>query len=608
MIGSRRAVEKEILLSTIKKSKETVLRHWKVSILCLTVLVFVHLFLVHQAVVEKSLPEVEISVLRTFKTSGNCFYKKSHSNKWVFLSGEEILTAGSEIQTDIASQATLSFVGQSGRLELASQTHMEVSRDNSYMLLDFKKGEAYINYQGGRAHRPLRVKIDNKVFQLTNADIYITGDIEDQVQVSVEYGKLTMNIGEQVSSFEKGQYIVFKNDREYAVEEAKVQLSTPFNYDRYNLQEKEYRVRFGFSPIAEDIKLQLLVGPSPQRLSPHFNEPQRFDQNEFSLPFKKGVYYWQLAGYKDGERVFLDPIKKFFVEPQIPIQLVSPLSSSKHQILRDEAIVQFQWDNPSQLEKVFLEISEQQDFSKTLVNESIPENNYFNYKFHKAGEYYWRVSGFPYGTTELVSSQPSKVVIIDEVIPQQVKILFPKENTTLTTLSLKNSDITFQWTKSPLKTEYSVEITSRESGKKLVFETQENQLKVKDLEQGQYEWKVSDKESNVVSQTESFKVVLTRRLSFTKESDENGYLSWQAGPRGTVQYRVEALRIGSRSDFNAFFDPKSSTKRSLEISGDRISYKNFSEGIYAFKVYALDSNKNILADSNLRFLNVRKKD
>src|SRR5690606_21473121 len=177
--------------------------------------------------------------------------------------------------------------------------------------------------------------------------------------------------------------------------------------------------------------------------------------------------YWQIVGYKNGEKVFLEPLKKFFIEPQAPIQLVKPHQSSKFQLVAGSVDIQFQWDNPSQLEKVFIEISEHKDFSKTLVNEAIPDNNYFNYKFHKAGEFYWRVSGFPFGTTELISSQPNRIEIVNDIIPQQVRILFPKDNTTLTTYSLKSSDITFQWSENPLTKIYSVEIKSLKTGKAL---------------------------------------------------------------------------------------------------------------------------------------------
>jgi hypothetical protein len=451
------------------------------------------------------------------------------------------------------------------------------------------------------------VKIDDKVFKMINADMYIYGDVEDQVQVSIEYGKTTMMVGDKPNVdavFEKGQAIFFR-EKNYSVEESKFKITTPFNYDHYNLEGNEYSVRFAFGSFQEDYQFQLMVGATREKLSPYFDKPKTFSGNEFSIPFKKGSYYWQLVAYKDNQPAFESHIKKFFVEPQGLIQLVKPLVSTKFQLVNGKANVQFQWDNPSQLEKVFIEISRLKDFSKTMVHESILDNNYFSYDFDEVGDYYWRVSGFPFGTSDLLPSGVSKVTIVNEVVPQQVRVLFPKEKTVLTTLSLKNSDITFQWTKNPATSIYSVEIQSTSDGKVYHYETADTEIKIKDLSPGSYTWWVSDKESNVVSPQAEFSVVQTRRLDFARESGEAGFLSWHAGPKGTARYRVEALRIGSRSDFNAFFDEKNRSKKSLEITGDRISYKNFSAGIYAFKVYALDAQKNILADSNLKFLKVR---
>jgi hypothetical protein len=597
-------MEKEIIIAVLKKSKEKILENWIIAIAVLIIGLGLNLIYVNESLIRDKEFLNETSIFRTYKTLGNCFYQRNNSKKWLFLSGEEILSAGSEIQTDADSHAILSFLGQSGRVELSEKTHLGISKQSNDTIIDFKKGEIYINYQASSAQKPLLVKIDKKIFKITNADLYISGDTDDTVQISVEYGKTIMTIGKQANVFEKGQTIYFKNEKEYSVEESKFKISTPFNYDRYNLQGNEFNVRFAFAPFQNDYEFQLLVGSSPETLTPIFDQPKVIANNEFTVPFRKGAYYWQLIAFDQKTPVIYSPVKKFFVESQSLIQLVKPLMNTKFQLIHGKSNVQFQWDNPSQLEKVFIEISDKRDFSKTLVNESISENNYYNHEFESTGDYYWRVSGFPFGTSELLASGTGKITVVNDVVPQQVKILFPKNKTTLTTLSLKNSDITFQWTKNPTTSVYTVEITSLKDGKVFKFETSDNQLKINDLNPGRYQWIVSDNSSKLVSEAEEFSVVQTRRLNFSQSSPEMGYLSWQQGPRGTVHYRVEALRIGSRSDFNAFFDQNSSTKKSLEIKGDKISYKNFSEGIYAFKVYALDNDKNILADSNLKFLKV----
>lgn len=606
-------MEKEILISSIKYVKKFTLENWKTVVLVLVVAMATNLYFIKQRLISTK-PLVDSDpIFRTYKTIGNSFYQKNDSTKWLFLSGEEILSNGSEIQTDADSHAILSFIGQSGRIELSEKTHLGMSSDSSQghknTTIEFKKGEVYINYQAGSVQRPLLVKINDRIFRLINADIYISGNAEEQILVSVEYGKTTMKVaGESTgATFEKGQTILFK-EKGYSVDESKFKIKTPFNYDRYNLEHDEYKVRFAFEPFQEKYNFQLFVGTNKENIKPYFEKPKSFEKNEFLVPFKKGSYYWYLGAF-DGEKLlFTSHIKKFFVEPQGLIQLVKPLANTKLQLLHGTVNVQFQWDNPSQLEKVFIEVSKLKDFSKTIVHEPISDNNYFSYDFNEVGVYYWRVSGFLFGTSDLLSSGINTIDIVNEVVPQQVKVLFPKGKTVLTTLSLKNSDITFQWTKNPATTIYDVDIRSVNNGKVFHFETKNTELKIKDLLPGTYTWQVSDKRSNIVSPVAEFGVVGTKRLNFAKESEEAGYLSWQSGPRGTARYRVEALRIGSRSDFNAFFDEKSHTKKSLEITGDRISYKNFSAGIYAFKVYALDSEKNILADSDLKFLKVRDKE
>lgn len=565
-----------------------------------------NVYLVSSQLIGDVVPTTEHLIFKTYNTSGNCFYKKSDSKKWLFLSGEEIITSGSELQIADKSNAILTFIGQSGRLEISENSHMGIFVEGREVGIDFKKGEIFINYQAGSSQSPLLVRIDDKVFSLKNADMYIYGDIEDQVYVSIEYGRVSMMSGQTRTVFEKGNAILFK-DREYAVEESRFQITTPLNYDRYNIQDSKFDVRFAFAEFKEQYSYQLLVGSSAENLSAVFDKPISLLKNEFLHPFKRGVYYWQFVAFKDGQQKFASQVRKLFIEPQSPIQLVSPANESKFQLLHGKAGVHFKWDNPSQLEKVFIEVTNLQDFSKTLIHESTLENNYFTFEFESPGKYYWRVSGFPFGTSDLVESAKGTFEVVNDVVPQQVQIVFPKNRNILTTQSLQSSDISFQWRNSLSTGPFDILIKSLDDTKEYLFSTLAQSLKVSDLPEGHFVWTVTDRNRNEVSQPEEFRVVRTKRLRYDQISNKSAFLSWRSGPPGTSQYRVEVLRIGSRSDFNAFFDSKNASKRTLEIAGRQISYKNFSPGIYAFKVYALNANRAILADSNLQFLKVDDK-
>src|SRR5690606_21752286 len=113
-----------------------------------------------------------------------------------------------------------------------------------------------------------------------------------------------MTSGPTRTTFEKGNAILFK-DKEYVVEEARFQITTPFNYDRYNIQGSDYDVRFAFNEFNDDYDFQLLVGKSAEKLEAVFDKPQTLTKNEIVWPFKKGVYYWQLAAFKEGQQEFV---------------------------------------------------------------------------------------------------------------------------------------------------------------------------------------------------------------------------------------------------------------------------------------------------------------
>ncbi len=597
------ALEKFILVSSLKKIQQKAFEKWQLTLVLLMGLIVANIYLVQNILTHEVIYPEENLILKTYKTVGNCFYKKADSKKWLYLSGQEIISTGSELRVSEQSNAILTFMDQNGRFEVSEKTHIGIFTQGKDPGIEFKKGEIFINFQASASQPPLLVNVDGRIFSFKNADLYIYGDIEEQVYISVEYGRVSMVSGPTQTVFEKGNAILFK-DKEYVVEESRFQITTPFNYDRYNIQGEKRDVRFAFGEFEEDYDFQLLVGSSAENLRPVFDSPQALSKNEIVWPFQKGFYYWQLVAFKDGQQEFVSQVKKFFVEPQSPAQRVSPADGARFQILHGAAPVQFQWDNPSQLEKVFIEVSQHPDFSRTLIHESTLENNYFNYEFQHPGKYYWRVSGFPFGTSDLVPSTVGEFDIVNEVVPQNVQITFPKNKSTLTTQSLQSSDISFQWSTSLNATQFEVQIQSLDSNNEYRYTTEDQSIKVSELPEGSYQWIVRDVIRDVASPSEEFRVVQTRRLRYDQISEKSAFLSWRPGPRGTSQYRVEVLRIGSRSDFNAFFDSRNASKRTLEISGREISYRNFSPGIYAFKVYALDGDKQIIADSNLQFLKV----
>jgi hypothetical protein len=342
-------------------------------------------------------------------------------------------------------------------------------------------------------------------------------------------------------------------------------------------------------------------------MKPHFAKPELFKSNEFFINFPQGSYYWRLVAYDkpNGAPLFYSHTKRFFVDPKIRIQPVMPLVNAKFSMQSGIAQVRFQWDNPSQLEKTFIEISDEKKFNHVLVHESTTENNFFVHNFDKPGEYFWRVSGFPFGSSDLIVGAFRRIEIVKQDASQSLKLVFPRDKIFLTTLSLKNSDIHFQWTKSFSTKIYNVEIESASRKSKYEYQVYDNAIKITDLPAGTYRWRVSDKENpKIKSDYAEFSVIKTEKLEFTSH-DEQPDLKWEKGPAGTSSYRVEALKIGSKSNLNEFFYKNSQLKKRFEIKTEQLKYSQLPEGVYAFKVYALDKKKNILADSDLKFLKIK---
>lgn len=582
-------------------------KSWKLFSGAIVLLIFLNLFIIKKYVQEKPLILLQTPVMKTYKVTGNGFYKKRNAQKWLYLSGEEVLDTNTQVQTGDQTQAILSFLGAAGKVEISERTEIVLYKNAQETSIDFINGELFINYQASSPKENLIVRIGKRLFRLNNTDLYIFGNAKSQVAISVDYGKATMVLGDHANTFEKGQMIFFKNTRDYSVEESPFQMSTPLNYDHYSLNGETYNVRFAYAPLQKEYLVQLLIGGSIFDMKPYFSKPLVVKNNEFSIALPQGSYYWRLAAYDKAnkEPAFYSHTKRFFIEPRIRIQPVMPLADGKVILKNGTAKVQFQWDNPSQLEKTFIEISDEKKFGRILVHESAMGNNFYIYEFKKSGEYYWRVSGFPFGSSDIITGVTRKIQVLESDNSKDLQLVFPQKGTQLTTVSLTGSDVHFQWHGQRDTRDYSVEIESKNKKNKYEYQVQGTSIKITDLPTGAYSWKVLEKENpQVQSEVAEFFVVRTKKLGYKKE-DHDGFLEWEKGPVGTNTYRVEALRIGSKTDLNEFFNKNSRSKKQFEIKREQLKYQGLSEGTYAFKIYALDKNKNILADSDLKFVSIK---
>ncbi len=604
---SRELVSKAVRL--LRATSVKVVQNWKFLFAFFIILIFLNFFFLQTNLREMDLAISQDPILKAYKVEGQAFYQRADSKKWYILSGEEQISSGLQIQTYDDSRMILLFINNPSRLEIAENSLFSISETEKEIIIDFKKGELFVNSQKNFSDKKIILKVGLKFFVLESTDVFVRGYSAGGFEIQVDYGKLTMQQDEKVSTFTKGQVIVFKNSRDYTVQESDVQFSTPFNFDRYFVEASDVvDVRFAWTAPQRLSYAQIYIGEKPSEMKPFYSKPTRLVKSEFLLSLGKGTYYWRLALYDDPKKaaVTVTKLQKFFVEPLIRIQPIYPEANSELPMLSDKTNVQFQWDNPSQLEKVFIEVAEDKNFSKLVIHEAILNKNYFFSDFNSEGEFYWRVNGFPFKSAELMTGVARKFKISKNPKKNPIQIIFPSQGVTLTQNMLKNSDVVLEWNSSIKVNRFKVTVEGpkerKSKSKTFEYSVEGHQLKVNQLESGTYSWSVQAL-GGAKSEVAEFKVIKTQEIDLMQGSNGKT-LVWDKAPKGFESYRLDVLRVGSENSLNLFFSNKKGSKQSFQLKKESFDMARFSEGIYVFKVYALDSKKKIIADSNIRFVKI----
>lgn len=591
------------------KAKELtlkLLKNWKFVFAFFIFLIFVNLFLIQVGIEDLVEKPTQNPVLKTFKVEGQAFYQKNDSKKWFILSGDEQVSSGTQIQTYDDSRMVLLFLKNPSRMEIAGNTQVGVSETQKEVIIDFKKGELFINAQKNFSDKKIVLRIGPKFFALESTDVFVRGNSQASFEIQVDYGKMLMQQDEKQSTFVKGQVILFRNVRDYTVQESEIQFSTPFNFDRYFVESSDsVEVRFAWSSFQKLTYAQLLIGESPDDLKAYFSQPVELNRPELVVNLGKGIYYWKLLLYEQPQKnpVLVSKLQKFFIEPLIRIQPIYPEANTEFKLTEKGTQIQFQWTNPSDLEKVFIEVSPNKDFSKLILHQTITGKNYFFANIQSEGDFYWRVNGFPFKSSDLMTGIARKFTISKNPKKAPIRILFPTQSTPLTQNMIRNSDVVFEWDSDIKASRYKVVIEGPEkTSRRYEFSAEGQQLKVTQLDVGSYKWYVETIDGSR-SKEASFKVLKSMPLDLAI-SNSNKALAWTKAPKGFDSYRLDVLRVGTESSLNVFFSNKKSGKQSFVIKKENFDLNKFSPGIYVFKVYAIDKKNKILADSNVRFIKI----
>ncbi len=356
---------------------------------------------------------VEPALMKVQEIFGKVFIRENLRSGWDDIILEDGLRPGTEIQTLENSQTSLLSVNTDGRVELGPNSQIYIAVKEGNPQIHFHRGEMYVSYHSIKDRERLKVNFKNIIIEMHDSDIFIYQNEENKINLSIPYGSIKIRKGENDLEFSSGQVIQFSNNSEFSVFEPGIKMLTPLNFDRFStLSDDPIGVRFAWkNPTSYDL-YRFYFGPSIQTLreTQSINNPKK---NETLISLDPGFHYFRIYAFdkSDKRRYVYSDLYKIFVQAQATIQPLLPHDNAELELGKAGVEVKFQWDNPSQFEKLFLEVSKTSSFKDLAFHETIQGANFLFVNFEHTGQFYWRINGFPYRTSKLILGPTRRLVI-----------------------------------------------------------------------------------------------------------------------------------------------------------------------------------------------------
>lgn len=171
------------------------------------------------------------------------------------------------------------------------------------------------------------------------------------------------------------------------------------------------------------------------------------------------------------------------------VRLISPILGNKIWLAPDD-LVKFSWDQTGSRKAFYrIQISTDEDFNKTLVQETVPTTSYATKELNQEGGYYWRIQGRQDANSEWDDeSRVAQFSVFRKTPPHPY---YPFEGLNIVTRG-QPADIKFEWEEKPEVENYRFQVATDEEFQALV----QNEV-VADhfvagiqLQPGQYHWRV----------------------------------------------------------------------------------------------------------------------
>lgn len=528
---------------------------------------------------------------------------------WQRTLGGEDLHSGEAIRTGRDGTARIEFIGKDAYAEIEPDTVIEIEETALGLNLDFLVGNLVIKStapqsgsSSGKTDQKITVQSGGQKLEVKDAEVSVTKtNSNSTLDVDVLKGKVDVlkPNNEKVSELPKLKIIrpkrtdsIYGDPELGAVVTFEWEPIKPANNSSPNKDSTdEYEVSIETGRELSSIKLDSKVAPVPIK------------NGQLQARVMPGKTFFRLTA-KSKKNIIPSVISSMDLKPKLAPQLLAPFANADV-VARDPGhLVDFRWDNYGNLVDMKIEIARTNNLKSPIVSKPVGDKLQLTLPLPEGkGTFYWRMSGYLFGTQTLVSSPIQKFSIERGELPPLIspKLLTPESGKSVGFLKMRQEGLWLNWDKVPFANGYEVSI----AGHKVYREnTIENRINISKLLPGIYQWTITANDGNErkspESEIRSFIVEQNPILAWADGLDSSRHvhktdrptlkLGWEGGPGNPTRWRVRIL--GARQP--------ASEKEWRYVANPEMSAEVTAPGNYQIEAESVDIEGKVIARTPLR--------
>ena len=531
---------------------------------------------------------------------------------WETISRNDDLYPGEAVRTSPIAEAQLTFENGT-KIHLDPDSLIVLEQSDNGITLDFLQGNLFV--QGG-ATGDMTLKTGNGDIKMNSADLSLSKAQNGNVNLEVHRGEAELNQGSKKTALTKDKTAELSAQGLNATDRVDVVSPVAGETVYLNLSRGD-KLALNWKPLAVNYTVKVEYGPTRNAMKRVEGAHAPGPDGRITLPTKPGNWNVRLIATADDPRLpqKVSAVIPFKVEAKSPPSLVEPRDGMALRKADPSGATTFRWLTRHKFDSQVLEISDDENF-RVLKTQQALAGDAIQYTYNlEDGTYYWRVTGYlkVKGKTDPLTSLKTNFKVTSKWQARPPELKSPSPSQTLSYLDTQRSGLTLKWKAAEGAERYQVHVQRKEANGWITVvekETETTSQHLTDLKTGQYQWKVATLDQTEATPTYSnpspFTISELPKVEWADSMTGGEYeyrtptpsmkAEWKSGPGNVTSYRY---RLATERD-SIETAPWVATK--LTMFDTSVP----SEGKYSVQVEALDEKQQVLGQSEIKSLAVKR--